>query len=239
MSWLVVALVALAITVWPGPRDLQFPRAVRRGAASHSDSARHPTQPSTWKRWGQVLRRRHVDRSVAGHDEIADLVALGLEAGLPVGAAVALAQRTADPSGQAQEQEHSGRPPNTAGLPALLTVALGLSEDVGAPVATAARVAAEVLRDQRRGHERTSALTAGPRASMYLLTALPCLGPMGLLYVWLTGHHAVVGAEVGLVLAGLVLTTLGWLASRAILGRALRPSRLVRPQATVSAGTWG
>jgi tight adherence protein B len=103
--------------------------------------------------------------------------------------------------------------------------AWALSEQAGVPLSVALEVASRSLRARHAAARALSAATAGARASMVLLALLPASGPaIGLLFglgpVDLYGTTAsLLCLAVGVVLAGT-----GWLWSRAILRRALRPS---------------
>jgi tight adherence protein B len=101
-----------------------------------------------------------------------------------------------------------------------------LTERTGAPLAQALESAEEVLRERRVSRERLAAMTAGPRASMAVLTALPLAGPMvvaafgfGPVALYLSSPIAMASVVVGLVLA-----LLGWWGSRVIIEQALRPA---------------
>jgi hypothetical protein len=99
-----------------------------------------------------------------------------------------------------------------------------LSAAVGAPAAPAARLVGTTLRSRQRRREQAAALVAGPRASMWLLTLLPMLGPVA---VALSGGdvlaiYAAPGPAL-LVALGLALTGTGWLWCRSLLRRAARP----------------
>jgi len=179
--------------------------------------------------------------------EFADLTALALEAGLPPPAALELAG-TALPNGQLSRSEVSRGSPGDRGGPlpsvldsfpspapggasasplAFLATAWSLAEDLGAPAARAARLSAEVLRERDAAEARARTAAAGPRASMWLLTALPLAGPVvGLvLGVPLPMLYARPAALVSAAF-GLACTATGWAWARAILGRAARPRRL-------------
>lgn len=216
----VLLLILAAVAMWPAVTAPGWPLP--------RDRRRPPTRGG-----GRVGRGR---RRAAGRDpaDLADLVAMGLEAGLPVAAAVALAGATLETGpGNRPEQpdphdraDLSGRPE----LPDLLATALLLSERVGAPVAKAARVAAEELRHRARAQEQARALAAGPQASMALLTVLPIAGPGVVLVLGLSPAQVYgSGLAMGLFILGSCLTGAGWVVSRSILRRAMRPTVLVRP----------
>lgn len=213
MTWLVLLLAAIAVLVWPSGRAR--PRLAR---SSLGDARAAPAQRPERRPRGDRWRRRPPPRDDV---EIADLVALGLEAGLPVEAAIELALGVAPSPGARPGQR----------LPPLLVRTLGISAELGAPVAMSARIASDVLRDQARARERTRVLAAGPRASMHLLTALPVIGPGVVILLGLPPGEVYGGAlGMGAVLVGLALTGLGWLVSRGILWRAARPSVVRRPR---------
>ena len=68
-------------------------------------------------------------------------------------------------------------------------------------------------------------LAAGPRASMWLLTLLPLTGPLVAVVLGLPVVEVYGSATAGAAaLVGLCLTGSGWLWSRRLLGRALRPA---------------
>ncbi len=140
--------------------------------------------------------------------EFAELVALGLEAGLPPGDAAELAiaaggaGRPPDRSlarlreavtgaraegtsiGAALAQAGDGPDPAgraaaaTAAPLAFLGAAWSLTDDLGAPAAGAARTCAAVLRARAAAEARRRVVAAGPHASMWLLTLLPLAGPL-------------------------------------------------------------
>lgn len=68
----------------------------------------------------------------------------------------------------------------TSGAPQVHLVARAwqLCEDSGAPLADALDIAAGLVRDRLARARRTAVNTAGPRATMNLLTALPVAGPL-------------------------------------------------------------
>jgi tight adherence protein B len=103
--------------------------------------------------------------------------------------------------------------------------AWALSEEVGVPLSVALAVAARSLRAREAAASGLSAATAGARASMVLLALLPASGPViGLLFG--LGPADLYGTSAGslCVTVGVALAGAGWLWSRAILRRALRPA---------------
>ncbi len=104
--------------------------------------------------------------------------------------------------------------------------AWALSEETGVPLSLALDTAARSLRAQGAAARSLSASTAGARASMVLLALLPAAGPaIGLLFglTPLDLYGSSPAASLCLVV-GAVLGLVGWLWSRAIVSRALRPS---------------
>lgn len=99
-----------------------------------------------------------------------------------------------------------------------------LSEECGVPLAPALEQAARTARARLAAARRLEAVSAGARATMLLLTVLPGIG---LLAAWALGVSPlmVVGSPAATVslVAGAVLTGLGWMSGRAILRRAARP----------------
>ena len=68
-------------------------------------------------------------------------------------------------------------------------------------------------------------LAAGPRASMWVLTLLPLSGPLVALMLGLPVPEVYGDTTAGLTaLVGLGVTGLGWMWSRRLLRRALRPA---------------
>ncbi|MFV0464319.1 MAG: hypothetical protein ACK5MP_14185 [Nostocoides sp.] len=201
------ALLTLAIITWPH-RGLNHP------------GRRRPATPGTpgaaGTRWLEWLRHRlphgDEDRSEiqASHAEV---LAVALRAGASPQAATKLATRLV-PEGQPGPQ-------------ALLTRAVDLSWALGAPLVPAAEVCADVARDHAAAQRRRRAALSGVRASMWLLTALPILGPVLLalggvdVLATYTGSAAASAAAV----VGALLTAAGWWGARAIIRRASRPQR--------------
>jgi tight adherence protein B len=103
--------------------------------------------------------------------------------------------------------------------------AWSLSEDAGVPLSVALGVASRSLRARQAAARALNAATAGARASMVLLALLPASGPViGLLFG--LGPSELYGSTAGslCVATGVVLAGAGWLWSRAIMRRAVRPA---------------
>jgi len=102
-----------------------------------------------------------------------------------------------------------------------------LADEFGVAAAPAARTAAGVLRERATADERRAALAAGPRASMWLLTLLPLSGPVVSVLLGLPVDEVYGGAVAwASATSGLLLTGAGWLWSRRLLRRAVRPARV-------------
>ncbi len=241
-----VVLVVLAVLLWPtrgheGREDrasLGAPRRVRalRRAGAAGWRARPRTDDDGW---------------VA---DLAEVVVVGLDAGLDLPRAVltatrspTVARRAPTLSGRVADavesgesvarclgglEDHAGpghvpgalRPREAAEVDVLVRSWL-LSERAGAAASTTTAAAAVALRARRADRERARALAAGPRASMWLLTALPLLGPgIGLLVGVEPGRlYGSEPARVG-ALAGVLFTVGGWAWAGHILRRAHRPA---------------
>jgi tight adherence protein B len=109
-----------------------------------------------------------------------------------------------------------------------------LSEQTGVPLSVALATAARSVRARQAAEQALDSATAGARASMGLLALLPASGPViGLLFgltpVDLYGRSTVAGL---CLLAGAALGVTGWLWSRAILRRALRPEAVAAQEVT-------
>ncbi|MCE1179688.1 MAG: type II secretion system F family protein [Micrococcales bacterium] len=228
---LAAVLSATAVLLWParprlGPRRDAPPQA-RSGA---------------WAALAGLVRLRRASRRSSEAGEVADLaeaLAPCLAAGLPPSQALAIAAESAPASLTAlvgrleaaaatgaalgpvwcsDEGEHCG----------LIGRAWTLSDRLGSPLAGAVATAGSVLRAQEADGRRVDAAASGPRASMWLLTLLPAVGPgVG----WLLGmspgelYGSSAAAPVCLA-AGIVLTLAGWWWSRRLLARALRPEEV-------------
>ncbi|GAA4410010.1 hypothetical protein GCM10023168_29220 [Fodinibacter luteus] len=180
--------------------------------------------------------------------DFAEVVAVGLEAGLDLGSAArvaarspavsrgapwldaTLAQSLSDGRGVAallrelpglsvQERQDLG----------LLASAWRLADDVGAGTAAVTAEAAASIRGRQAARARTAVVVAGPRASMWLLSVLPVAGPVAAALVGI-GPGRLYGTQPARVLAvtGLLLTAAGWCWARSLLHRAQRPGRTGR-----------
>ena len=234
------AAVALALSclVWPGRggddghdlRPSDGAGTVVSWLGRASARARHPMARAPDEAW------------VA---DFAEVVAVGLDAGLDLPAAALASARSPGVlagapwlAGQLQSSVDAGRgvttvleaAPDLAGAArldlALLVAAWRLAEEVGAAASAVTASAALSVRERRAAADRTAVVVAGPRASMALLSALPLAGPAAAVLVGLPpGRLYDSTASRLLGAAGLLLTALGWWWARGLLRRARRPGR--------------
>lgn len=226
-------LVMSATVLWPSAAG-QPPASARRPAS------------------GSRVRLRRRDR-VRLQAELADTIALligPLHRGVPPATALRVAIDAVDVSGPLSQAFEDLREAAARG-DALAEVwlrqadaldsadlrfvaqAWRLTERTGAPLARALESTEEVLRERQVSRERLAAMTAGPRASMMVLTVLPLGGPLvGAVFgfdpvdLYLSSPVALASLVIGLVMA-----LLGWLGSRTIIERALRPAVSSGPRA--------
>ena len=113
-----------------------------------------------------------------------------------------------------------------AGVADLLTRAWWMSRERGSPLTAVVSTCAAALRSADAADRRRRAAEAGPRASMWLLTALPLVGPgvAALVGVDLVQAYTAPAAIASCAL-GLLLTTVGWWWARRMLRRASLPVR--------------
>lgn len=242
-----VALAVAAVALWPGPVAR---RGQRTGTSPVGAVGRVRVALPGWfasRRAG--ARVRPDDEWVA---DLAEVVAVGLDAGLDLSRAVltachapAVAQRApwlhdrvaaavGDGRGVARclagplDPPLGGLSPRPAQRAAdgvdVLVRAWRLSEEVGAAASTTTTAAAAVLRSRGADRQRAATLVAGPRASMWLLTTLPLLGPvLGLLAG--VGPGRLYGSPLARTsaLVGVLFAAVGWLWARRLLRRAQRP----------------
>ncbi|GAA4389543.1 hypothetical protein GCM10023153_05870 [Ornithinibacter aureus] len=234
-------LAALAVCAWPA-----------RGSRGSADAAGRfePVGSSasggSWWRWharvSDRVLRRHRPPWVA---DLAEVTAVGLAAGLDLPSAVSVAARSPgieaaapwlgprivasassggavlvlepEPDALSSQDRHDLR---------VLEAAWRLTEEAGAASSVVTAAAAESIRARRAAGDRAGVVAAGPRASMWLLSALPVAGPLAALLVGLTpGRLYGTGPAQAAAAVGLLLTALGWSWSRGLLRRALRAGR--------------
>lgn len=236
-----VLLVVLAVLTWPvrGPGSrVAAPRATDGPAVVGASSVR-----------GIRLRLRRPADDGRWVADLAEVVAVGLAAGLDLPAAVLAAARSPSVARRAPwladrvaAAALGGEPASSCLDPpdrcpagvrrdlALLVAAWRLAEEAGAPAAVVTGAAADAVRERRAAREGAAVAVAGPRTSMWLLTALPLLGPVGGVLVGFGPDrlYASTAARAAAV-AGLFLTAAGWLWARAVLGRAARAATTGTP----------
>lgn len=170
---------------------------------------------------------------------------MGLDAGLDLASAVLVAARS--PSlvsaapwlrGHLVESVATGRGVAVLGkAPVELTVqerrdlavleaAWRLAEDSGAATSVVTAAAASSIRSRHAAAERVAVVAAGPRASMWLLSALPLVGPLATVLVGISPER-LYGTDAARLsaLVGVLLTVAGWWWSRTVLRRAQRAWR--------------
>ena len=260
---LVVLLLAGAFALWPrrhpGLGAHARGHGVRGPGPDVAESAVGGAGPRPW--WVVALRRmpgsltrwRRSRASSGWVADFAEVVAVGLQAGLPLDAACGVAASsppvvTAAPwlqahlagaadrgAGVAEVLDSVSQPPapqralvragDVADL-AVLTAAWRLSECLGAPAASVTATAARSVRDRREAADRLEVAASGPRTSMLLLSALPLLGPLGGAAVGVGPARLYAGvAGAGSLALGCALTLLGWWWSTSLLRRACLPAR--------------
>jgi tight adherence protein B len=240
-------LVGLAVLLWPV-------RGSRAGVAGTAGSGVAGTAGSGVARTGiRRLRARIVRVTARGGAaggsgwvaDLAEVAAVGLEAGLDLAAAAVASARSPGVVERAPwlrrrlEAAHAAGHPISAcldppdGVPAeerrdlaLLGAAWRLAEEVGAGAAEVTAAAADAVRARRAAGERAAVVAAGPKASMWLLTALPLVGPLAGLLVGIGPDRLYASAPARFAaVVGVLLTAAGWWWSRTVLVRARRPGR--------------
>lgn len=202
----VAAAVLLAVLLWPSRSPRPSRRHRGRDGAGRDGASAAPTRSFPMRSVERADRPAPAER--------VELLALCLRAGLGAHAAREVVAAVTGSSGSGAD-------------PLLLTRAWSLSDELGAPLADAVETCARVVRREEEARRRRVAVVAGPRASMWLLTALPVAGPVAALLVGVDVGAVYVESAAGRVglLAGGLLTGLGWWLSRRILRRATRPRR--------------
>jgi tight adherence protein B len=234
---LLVVLAVTAVLLWPS----RLP--ARRPPGTHQPSERKVVLSL------KGLLRPRGDAVAAEGDALAELLELmvpALRAGATEAAAVEMAAGAVGPGALGPGAfgalvDELGRAARSGGSVATVWArtavagssaevgfvarAWSLSEEAGVPLSVGLGVASRSLRARQAAARALTAATAGARASMVLLALLPASGPViGLLFG--LGPADLYGTAAGSLCAtsGVVLAGAGWLWSRAILRRALRPS---------------
>ncbi len=237
-------LAGLAVLLWPARS--RMPRAGRARDPAGCPPSR--VLDSLVRQLADHLPRRvGAGRSGAGEwvADFAEVVAVGLDAGLDLASAALASARSPTVAVrapwlatglEAALADGGGvtaalAPPDRASEVterdlAVLVGAWRLSEVLGASAADVTRAAATTARSRRAARERTAAVVAGPRASMYLLTGLPLAGPIAgmLLGVGPASFYGSPAAVLSAVV-GAALTAIGWWWGRALLRRSARAAR--------------
>ena len=239
-------LAVLALLLWPTPGVAVPLVAVgRRRVVTErgSDRSGHLRIPAS----GVTRPRRADDPGWVA--DLADVVVVGLDAGLDLPRAVLAAARSPTVARCAPWLEPRltrglarGRPVTAClgardvGEPVsgdrapseeleVLVRAWRLSEEVGAAASATTAAAASCLRARRLDRQRAAALSAGPRASMWLLSCLPLVGPVaGLLTGVGPGRLYASTPALASAGVGLLLTVLGWWWAHSVIDRAGRPA---------------
>ena len=230
-------LMALAVLLWP----VRGKRSGAGCAAARGLGAR----VGRVARVARVAPRAGAAGRGAWVADLAEVTAVGLDAGLDLASAALASARSPGVVERASwlhgrlEAAHAGGHPVSACLEApagattderrdlaLLAAAWRLTEEVGAGAAHVTAAAAAAVRARRAAGERAGVVAAGPRASMWLLTALPLLGPLTGLLVGIGPDRLYASGPARLAaVVGAVLTGVGWWWSRFLLDRARRPGR--------------
>lgn len=201
-------LTFVSLMLWPGVGGragagvLPGGRFLREGSPLSGTRRRvDPGQAAASRRSppvGRASPRRREARAISEVLDLLDAVAPALRAGLPP--AVAVRSATDDGDGARSGWVGELRDAALAGLPlspvwrrhaahtaipevGLVAQAWALSETAGAPLAEAVELAAELVRDRVAWRRRVDVNTAGPQATMNVLSLLPLTGPvLGLLF---------------------------------------------------------
>lgn len=229
---LVASLVGLAsaLVLWG--------RGARRAVPAPDRSG--PSRQRATAPWSLARRRRRgraAERAATEMLDLLDALAPALRAGLPPVAALRLVTKSGARSGSVSATSPSGPLHDLAEAAArggplaptwsayadmlsssdlrLVAAAWSLCDTLGSPLAPTVATVADVVRRRRTVRQRVTAASAGPVATMRVLTALPLTGPLvalavgvppGDLYAELAG-----AASLGV---GLVLLLVGRLWAR-------------------------
>ena len=235
---------ALAVVSWGREANRARPAPVRS-----VQSGQRATSP--WSVTGRRRRAREAERAASEMLDVLDALAPALRAGLPPIAALRLVTRSASAeaitgSGRSSSPE-SGALHDLAAAAAqggplaptwsayadalsssdlrLVASAWSLCETLGSPLAPTVATVADVVRRRRTVRQRVDAASAGPVATMRVLTALPLTGPLVALAVGVSpGDLYAEPAGAASLAVGLVLLLLGrWWAGRLVRAVAAEP----------------
>lgn len=252
MVVVVACAMAGAVLLWPGRLSASRAHAARTLVAARpseqvGSSGRLGRLSGLWhddpvqvlQRWLATRRSADVEAAALA---LLDAAGPALQAGLTPAAAVRLAVTSAHglPSDELRRFVEGLDETARAGLPAsrawadlatrsgsepvaLVAGAWRLSEVTGAPLAEAVERAAEALRDARARQRRVAVAVAGPRATVFVLTALPLTGPLFGMACGLSPVELYLGSSLASVsvVAGAGLVVLGRLWCRRLVRTAV------------------
>jgi tight adherence protein B len=227
---LVAFLLALALALLLWGRGAAKPVPARARSAP-----RRQRSTSPWSLPRRRRRGRAVERAAVEILDVLDALAPALRAGLPPAAALRLVTRSGAPSGprpstsvpsgsgalddlaEAAAQGGPLAPTWSAYADALsssdlrlVAAAWSLCDALGSPLAPTVATVADAVRRRRAVRQRIAAASAGPRATMRVLTALPLTGPLVALAVGVSpGDLYAEPAGAASLVVGLVLLLLG------------------------------
>jgi tight adherence protein B len=244
MMLVLATLCSLGVVLWPHrdpvlATELSRERPTGEPGGRGDDEVTGGLRERARRLWSTEVRFGPAETAWVA--DFAELAAVGLDAGLPgvdaarlacaVGAGASVQMRevgeliAATEADGGQVGDALRHAAGDHGDLAFLAAAWRLSEEFGVASAPAARLTAQVLRERSASVERRTVLAAGPRASMWLLTLLPLSGPLVAVLLGLPVAEVYGDGAAGLTaVVGLGATALGWVWSRRLLGRALRPA---------------
>jgi tight adherence protein B len=232
---LAAVLVAVGAVVWPHPFDRHRVGILMRPAQDSrlASSLVRGTAPGSVRSRARQWRRGRGDVGVSPQDLLGllEAVAPALDAGMAPAAALRivadsrsatgrpdrLATMAADLASAAADGARLGplwrRAAESAGSAELMLLAQAwsLSEDMGAPLASAVRTTVGLLESRVAHERRLSAAVAGARATVNLLTVLPLAGPLLALVLGIGPGELFGGSRLtqGSLMLGLCLALLG------------------------------
>lgn len=231
MTLVAAACLCMAVVTWPG-RGTPVIRAreVRPRMRLHGVLGR---------------RRRHteLDAVTAMLEGIAPALAAGVTPATAVAASASLAGARVSGPGLRRDLAQLAREARAGGELAPLWAQLharhriaalddvarawALSEQLGCPIGDALRAATAMLREQVDLQRRIDAATAGPRATMQLLTALPVIGLVIASLIGVPPWQLYAGRfGVAVLLLGALFVVAGRQLTRRMIRRASRPAAL-------------